>query len=100
MYFNFISTSFLIQDLGGNITDDLSEVLTLRRNARASLIEVMSSVPVMSLDGLEQTNEVFRVVLQLEQEITLNSQVGQNLCFIDSLSHFTNMSDVVCQRIK
>ena len=55
----------------------MSEVLALRRTARSSLIGIMSSVPVTTLDALEQTNEVFRVVLLREQEVTLNSQVCQ-----------------------
>ena len=53
----------------------MAALMESRIAARANMIELVASVPVNSVDDLEQQNEVFRFMLLRSQEVQLNSQV-------------------------
>ena len=45
-------------------------------NARSSLIEILVTIPVDSLDSLDQANSVLTAALQEEKEVNMQSLVG------------------------
>ena len=54
---------------------DMTALMKSRIEARTNMIEMVASVPVESVDDLEQQNEVFRFTLLRSQEVPINSQV-------------------------
>ena len=69
------------------MTEDEADVEALRRQLRERYLDIVTAIPVDSVDALDQTNAVMTSLLLRSREITLRAQV--KLLSIKQLHAFT-----------
>ena len=57
------------------MTEDEADVEALRRQLRERYLDIVTAIPVDSVDALDQTNAVMTSLLLRSREITLRAQV-------------------------